>query len=296
MKGPALWKISVTISPESEEAVFELLQTLFGQTCSVYTDARSHRMTVSAYLTGRWSASKCARLIEGLRKIRRCGLHVGGRKISRIRREDWAESWKRHFQPITIGSLLIRPSWNPRRPKKGQAVVTLDPGLSFGTGQHPTTRFCLEQLVRHRHRDQRQSFLDMGTGSGILAIAAAKIGYRPVEGFDLDRTALRIARANARRNRVARQVRLTCQDVSRLPLVVNGQYDVICANLVADLLRAEKRRILRRLKPYGILVLAGITRAEFDAVRRAYEKCDLKIIARTADGEWESAAFIANHG
>ena len=295
MKNGSLWKISVKISPESEEAVIELLQMIFGQTSSVYTDARTQTMTVSTYLASRWSATEYARLIDGLRTIRRCGLYVGAKTTARIRREDWAESWKRHFQPIAIGSaLLIRPGWSKSRPRRGQAVVTLDPGLSFGTGQHPTTRFCLEQLVRHRRRDQRQSFLDIGTGSGILAIAAAKLGYKPVEGFDFDKDAIRIARANARRNGVAKQVRLRCQDLTRLPLVAKGTYDVICANLVSDLLRVERKRILRRLKRYGILVLAGIMRSEFEEVRRVYEKSGLEIVARAADREWESAAFIAN--
>ena len=296
MKGAALWKISVRISPESEEAVVELLHRLFGQSSSVYTDARTRIMTVSTFLSGPWTASKRARLIGGLGKIRRCGLGVGTRSISarRIRREDWAESWKRHFHPIIIGSaLLIRPGWSRIRPRKGQAVVTLDPGLSFGTGQHPTTRFCLEQLVRYRRHDQQQSFLDIGTGSGILAISAAKLGYKPVEGFDFDPSAIRTARANVQRNGVAKEVRLRCQDVIRLPLVANQKHDLICANLVSDLLRAQKRRILTRLKRRGTLVLAGILRSEFDDVRRAYEMSGLRLIARAVDREWESAAFNA---
>ena len=139
-----------------------------------------------------------------------------------MRREDWAESWKRHFKPIEIGdALLVKPSWSKRRPRKNQAVVILDPGLSFGTGQHPTTAFCLREIVRlklakergrlarefktRHHADEPsalQSFLDIGTGSGILAIAAAKLGYQPVHAFDFDAEAVRIARANARANRV----------------------------------------------------------------------------------------------
>jgi len=297
-KGAWWWKISVKTSPEAEEAVVELFQRLFEELCSVYTDAATCAMTVSTYLAGRsqWSASKRARLLDGLRKIRACGLDVDARTISaqRLRREDWAESWKRHFQPIEIGSaLLIKPSWSRRRPHRGQAVVTLDPGLSFGTGQHPTTRFCLEQLVRYRRHHQRQSVLDIGTGSGILAIAAAKLGYQAVEGFDFDPVAVRIARANARRNGVARHVGLSCQDVTRLPLV-GEKHDLICANLVAELLVAGKRRILARLKRDGILVLAGILGSEFEGVRAAYENSGLKVLSRAAEQEWESAAFTAN--
>ena len=97
-----------------------------------------------------WSRARQAELASGLKRIASSGLDIGPGKISlkRIRREDWAESWKLHFKPMVIGSaLLLKPSWSRRRPRKGQAVIVLDPGLSFGTGRHPTTAFCLRQLV-----------------------------------------------------------------------------------------------------------------------------------------------------
>src|SRR5439155_23112501 len=114
-------------------------------------------------------------------------------------------------------ALLLKPSWSRCRARRGQAVVVLDPGLSFGTGQHPTTRFCLEQIVARRTQDRGQSFLDMGTGSGILAIAAAKLGYHPVAAFDVDAHAVRIARANARKNGVADTLHPRRQDLRQLP-------------------------------------------------------------------------------
>src|SRR5262245_41097709 len=136
-----LWKISVTASAETEEAVGQLLQEIFGQPATVYVDAKSQTTVVSIYAPnpGDWSAARRAVLHAGLRQITASGLKIGRGRISarRIRREDWAESWKRHFKPIEVGSaLLLKPSWSRRRPKKNQAVVTLDPGLSFGTGQH----------------------------------------------------------------------------------------------------------------------------------------------------------------
>ena len=168
----------------------------------------------------------------------------------------------------------------------------LDPGLSFGTGQHPTTRFCLEQLVAARRNEQEQCFLDMGTGSGILAISATKMGYRPVEAFDFDPDAIRIARGNASKNQVSRRVRFTTQDLSRLPLKPARRSDVICANLITDLLLAERPRVLTRLAPGGTLVLAGILRSQFAAVRRAYESAGLKLKERRTENEWESGAFV----
>ncbi len=210
----------------------------------------------------------------------------------KIRREDWAESWKRHFKPIEIGSaLLLKPSWSKGRPKKHQAVVVIDPGLSFGTGQHPTTRFCLGQLVAVRKKEMAQSFLDIGTGSGILAIAAAKLGYAPVAGHDVDAEAIRIAKANARQNAVAGKVQLVCRDLTRLPLRSAMKYDLICANLIFDLLLAEKARILNRLKPGGLLVLAGILRSQFPLVRTAFEKSRLHLLRSKTEKEWTSGAF-----
>ena len=301
MKNSSLWRISVATSAEAEEAVVELLETLFGQPASVYTDAESHATTASLYLesASNWSDRKRAQLTAGLRRIRQCGLKVDPGKIfvRRIRRRDWAESWKSHFKPMEIGaSLLIKPSWSRRRPKRSQASLTIDPGLSFGTGQHPTTRFCLEQLVAWRRPGVKGSFLDIGTGSGILAIAAAKLGYSPVVAFDCDVTAIRIARANAKRNRVSGKVRMVRQDLTQVATVAKRGYDLICANLTSDLLLAEKQRILSRLKPGGRLVLAGILCSDFRAVRKAYELSGLKLVSRSAIREWASGAWVSQTG
>ena len=213
MKRTMLWKISVTTAPEAEDAVAELLGGAFGQPASSYTDAETRQTAVSVYVQKRpdWSRARQAELASGLKRIARSGLDIGPGKISLkgIRQEDWAESWKLHFKPVVIGSaLLLKPSWSRRRPRKGQAVVVLDPGLSFGTGRHPTTAFCLRQLVAGRRPGEAQSCLDVGTGSGILAIAAAKLGYAPVDAFDFDPQAVRVARANARRNGVSARIRL----------------------------------------------------------------------------------------
>jgi ribosomal protein L11 methyltransferase len=188
--------------------------------------------------------------------------------------------------------LLIKPSWSRRRPRKGQSVVVLDPGLSFGTGQHPTTGFCLRQLAARRKPAARQSFLDIGTGSGILAIAAAKLGYEPVEAFDFDAEAVRIARENAAKNQVSAGIRLRRQDVTKLPLRSAGKYSVICANLIANLLLSERGRLLARLPEDGVLVLAGILKTEFRQVQRAFESAGLRLVASRTEHEWRSGAFI----
>jgi ribosomal protein L11 methyltransferase len=229
-----------------------------------------------------------------LKRIARDGLDIGAGRVSlkRIRREDWAESWKRHFKPFLIGStLLIKPSWSRRRSQRGQSVVVLDPGLSFGTGRHPTTAFCLRQLVALRGRGEPRSCLDIGSGSGILAIAAARLGYRPVAALDCDPDSIRIARDNARRNDVSAGIRFRRQDLTKLPRKSMRKYSVVCANLVSNLLVAERERILACLRPDGAFIAAGILKTEFEQMQEAFEKAGLRLTTSRSQGEWRSGAF-----
>jgi len=247
-------------------------------------------------------------------------LNVGRSKIeiARVKREDWAESWKRHFKPIEIkvhpsdvfprsgtrvtrpsdkktpprfNSLLVKPSWSKKRPRKRQAIVVLDPGLSFGTGQHPTTSFCLREITRCLISGHGGSFLDIGTGSGILAIAAAKLGYSPVQAFDFDPESVRVARQNTMKNRVADRIKLTQSDITRLPLKPLQRFDLVCANLISTLLIAERRRIANRVKREGTLVLAGILATEFAQVETAFADLGLKLCSNQVQNEWRSGAF-----
>jgi ribosomal protein L11 methyltransferase len=291
-----LWQVSVQVARESEEAVVELLDRMLGRSAHVFWSEETGETHVTAYLDRRqdFPVAAAEELRQGLGWIRACGLDTGPATISvkRLRRQDWAESWKRHFKPLLIGrALLLKPSWSRRRPGRGQVMVVLDPGLSFGTGQHPTTRFCLEQLVACRGADRKRSFLDLGTGSGILAIAAAKLGYGPIEAHDFDPEAVRVARANARRNRVEGKLRVQHRDLTKLPRRAVHPFDVVCANLIFDLLLAERRRILARVRPGGRLVLAGILTRQFAAVREAFERMGARLVLKTTGGEWTSGMF-----
>ena len=319
MKRGAIWKISVTTTPQAEDAVANLLSNVLNQPASGYTDAETHKTTVSAFCESRPPKVNLLRaaLRTGVRRIKSCGLEIGAGRlfIKKLPHEDWAESWKRHFKPLVIGdALLIKPTWSKRRPRKGQALVVLDPGLSFGTGQHPTTEFCLRELVeawerRHpcrrvstrniatrrqgcrRSQELPRSFLDLGTGSGILAIAAAKLGYAPVHAVDFDPQCVRIARANVRINHVRKHVHFTCADLTAMPRRSTRRYNLVCANLVANLLIAERDRILARVKPDGVLVVAGILKREFAEVCRAYEAVGMRLVTSKAEKEWRSGTF-----
>ena len=296
MKRPPLWRVSVGTTPEAEDAVAVLLDNALRQPVSIYQNLETGVSTVAVYLQQKSiPTAKIRRVISiGLRQIKACGLKIGpGRvQLAKIRHEDWAESWKRHFQPIAIGhDLLIKPSWSKKRPRKDQAVVVLEPGLSFGTGQHPTTAFCLRELARCGKIQTSRSFLDIGTGSGILAIAAAKLGYAPVHAFDFDPGAVRIARANARANGVRGKLRITWGDVAKLPIHPARQYDLVCANLISTLLISERRRIVAQLERRGTLVLAGILKPEFSRVQKNFAELGLKLAVTNSRNEWRSGSF-----
>jgi ribosomal protein L11 methyltransferase len=344
MKRKRLWNISVRTAPEAEDAVAELLNEIPGLPASSYHDHKTGVSTVTIYLQRKWDSPRELRehISAGLKRISSCGLNIGPGEIvmARVRWEDWAESWKRHFRPIEIRfknrkdelckslasqkrsgtritrpsqeskSLLIKPSWSKRTVRKGQALVVLDPGLSFGTGHHPTTGFCLREIVRsadgpsargkpeNSRTSRPRSFLDLGTGSGILAIAAAKLGYSPVTAVDFDSESVRVARANARANRVRRKLTIRRGDVTKLPIRPGqrGQrYDLVCANLISPLLIAERRRITAQLKPTGTLVLAGILKPEFVKVQKAFKDLGLKLAFSREEKEWRSGSFRFGH-
>jgi ribosomal protein L11 methyltransferase len=296
MKRSGLRQVSIRISAVAEDPVAELFALVFGQPAVIYADARTQVRTASVYCSLATTELEWRKrlLRAGWDRLRRAGLAAGPCRIRvrLVKREDWAESWKRHFRPLEIGRLLlIRPSWSRRRPKPGQAVVVLDPGLSFGTGQHPTTRFCLEQIVAARVRGCAQSFLDVGTGSGILALAAARLGFSPVEALDSDPVSVRVARANARLNGVGARIRLRHGDAARLARQGRRRFDVVCANLTDDLLVAHAARLARQLRPGGRLVVAGILGRQFASVQRALAASGLRRTAARAEGEWKSGTF-----
>jgi ribosomal protein L11 methyltransferase len=291
-----LWQVSVTAGSAAETALIELVKAAGLTTVSSFTDFIRGTATVSFY------AEKLPAPREGLRadllarlaRLKKNGT-VAGKAVIRFRRlsyASWAEAWKNHFPPLNIRNrLLIVPPWNRQRPRGGQCRVVLEPGLSFGTGHHPTTLFSLRQLVRLRIPQTRQSMLDAGTGSGLLAIAAAKLGYAPVHAFDLDPVAVKTARENARANGVADRVEIGHADLKSRGARPRHGFDVICANLTADLLIGARDALLKRLNPGGTLVLAGILSSELASVIQRYERQGEWHIRQATSAGWSSCTL-----
>ena len=218
------------------------------------------------------------------------GVATGGEEKFTLRREEWAEAWKKFFKPIEISPrLLVRPEWLDDLPKPGQKLLTVDPGMSFGTGQHPTTLFCLQAIDRLSLDNGVKSLLDAGCGSGILAIAGALLGYDPVDAFDFDPDAVKAALENLERNRISGVVP-TVADANDYPGRAGG-YDLVCANILGHLLRAFKSRISSWVKPGKYLALAGILNSEFDAVSADYTSLGFEELERATLKEWTSGLF-----
>jgi ribosomal protein L11 methyltransferase len=282
--------LALVTSAEAEDAAVELLSEMTGIPAVSYRDAETGEITVSVYLEKfpsnlRQQAGKC------VVQIRKAGLDPSPAKIRlrRLPRENWAESWKRHFKPIRVGgALLIKPSWSRLKSKKREQVVVLDPGLSFGTGHHATTSFCLETLVQIRPLGKSASFLDVGTGAGILAICAVKLGYQPVEAWDFDPESIRVSRENADLNAVSFTLRKRDILKNKPPA---KRFDLVCANLTADILEKEARQISNYVRDEGHLVLAGILDRQFNAIRTVFGQLGWNLEQSNVEKEWKSGMF-----
>ncbi|MEP6639051.1 MAG: 50S ribosomal protein L11 methyltransferase [Chloroflexota bacterium] len=244
---------------------------------------------VRAYVPARDRAAAdraVATVAEALGHLQAFGLRPIGELRTRIVVEaDWADAWKAYFPVMRIGRrLVIRPTWRRHRRTAGDVVLALDPGMAFGTGLHPTTRLCLAAVEGLADRGVLAGarVLDVGCGSGILAIAALKLGAAAALGLDTDPIAIEATIANARRNALVRQIR--ARDGS-LP---SGEpaFDVVLANLIAGLLVPLAGPLHDELAPGGTLLASGIFVDREGEVRAAFDAAGLTVTDRTAEGEW----------
>ena len=227
---------------------------------------------------------------EELSNWMKLGVSVGDVEEFDLKSEEWTEAWKKFFKPLEISSrLLVRPEWLDDRPKPGQKLLVVDPGMSFGTGQHPTTLYCLQTIDRLSQTGEVHSLLDAGCGSGILAIAGALLGYDPVDAFDFDPDAVASAKENLARNGIT-SVEPIVGDANEYPGRAGG-YDLVCANILGHLLRAFKPRIASWVKPGKFLCLAGILNEEFDALSADYVASGFEEVGRATLKEWTSGLF-----
>jgi len=211
----------------------------------------------------------------------------GGGAIAAIADEDWGEAWKRGLGALSVGRVHVRPSWVEAPAPAGAAEVVLDPGMAFGTGTHPTTALCLAALSELVTGRPGLSVLDVGTGSGLLAIAARKLGAGRTVGVDNDPVAVRVARENAERNGV--DVALSVTPAGDVP----GTFDLVLANILANTLVELAPALEARLAPGGVVLLSGILAPQAEEVRAAYLARGLRPFpgGDRGEGEWALLAL-----
>jgi len=197
---------------------------------------------------------------------------------------DWSEDWKQNFSTFHIGDrLVVRPSWETYSPQPDEVVIEIDPGMAFGTGTHETTQLCLEAIVELLDRpDPPKNMLDIGTGSGILALGAAALGCQEIIANDIDPVAWQVARENIKKNNYGRQIKVSEQPLEEL----SGEFDLIVANILAEENIRLRHAFFDHLSAGGWLVLSGILREKERLVREGFSDLPVDFFPSRYQDEW----------
>ncbi len=211
------------------------------------------------------------------------GLH-GKIEIVGVNEEDWANSWKQYYKPLHVGErIVICPAWESYTPAPHELVIRMDPGMAFGTGTHETTRLVIRLLEKYITPDCRM--LDVGTGTGILAICAKRLGAGICRAYDIDPTAVRVARENIADSGLAG---ITCDqsDLLRGVSLEGGKYHVISANIVADIIIRMTPDVENYLAEGGVILCSGIILERCDDVIAAFEAQGFEVVEKLVDNDW----------
>ncbi|MCT4605286.1 MAG: 50S ribosomal protein L11 methyltransferase [Marinisporobacter sp.] len=226
---------------------------------------------------------------QSIEKIPQYNLDKGLGEVttSEVYEEDWANAWKKYYKPKKIGEqVVIKPSWEEYTPSPDDIVVELDPGMAFGTGTHETTMMCIQNL--EKYVKDTSTVFDIGCGSGILSIVAAKLGAKEVIGVDLDEVAVKASKQNVLDNRVEDTVTIKH---GNLMDVINGQCDIVVANIIADVIIYLSDFIKDFMKEKSVFIASGIILEKVDEVVNALEKNGMEIVEVRRQGEW--AAIVS---
>lgn len=199
-----------------------------------------------------------------------------------VREEDWANNWKKYYHAQKISEkLAVCPSWEDYTPFGDEKVIQLDPGMAFGTGTHETTRLCLRLL--EKCVTEKTKLLDVGTGSGILAVGAALLGAPYVLGVDIDPQAVEVAKENAAKNGTSGVTEFVCGDLTKK---VTGRYEIVTANIVADVILRLLGTVKKFLVPGGALIVSGIIDTRADETEKACMEAGFRVVERIEEGGW----------
>ena len=261
---------------------------------SSWEDWENHHSFHTLYFTAEPEAAAAKAKIESLLpEWKEFGVEVKNIELFPIKREDWAEVWKKYFNILHISDrLVIKPSWLEYTPGPNQKIVEIDPGMSFGTGQHATTAYCLKMIDKLIDDENIKTFLDAGCGSGILSIAAAKLGCREIDAFDIDPDSIMIAGENIEINKIAPgNISLQTAPLAEFT-APRRTYDLVAANILAHILRENRDKIISFVKPGGKLILAGILTSDFENTAQYFCEAGLEQVDAFTEKEWTSGLFV----
>lgn len=220
---------------------------------------------------------------QKLQEIKELGLDIGEGKVSykKMHEEDWANNWKQYYKPVKItDKIVIKPIWEEYEKKDNELIIELDPGMAFGTGTHETTRMCIKAL--DKYVKPNTTVFDVGCGSGILAIAAAKLGANHVVGVDLDPVAVDSSKEN-----------ISFNDLSNIEVlegnlldVVQGKADIVVANIIAEIICVLTEDVKKALNEGGLFIVSGIIHDRVEMVKEKFAECGFEVVEINKDGEW----------
>lgn len=281
-------ELAIQTDAEGAEAVAALLnelvesgvaieQTLIPEAGETFDPARA--FTVRAFFSAaqREQLQRAQESLWHLAQLR----PISTPRVRELAEEDWAEAWKKYYTILHVGKhLVIKPSWLEYTPRPADIVIELDPGMAFGTGLHPTTRLCMCALETYQRGAPR--VLDVGTGSGILAITAAKLGAREILARDTDLVAVETATRNIARNGVQ-----DCARVERGSIDAScNQFDLICINILAEVIVELAPALAAALRPDGIIIASGILESKADDVGDALNAVGITLIEKKQEEDW----------
>lgn len=293
-------ELTVRTHPEAVESVSELLSrytpggVAIEEPIELVDEGQEYRVLagkpvqVHAYLPidGKEQEAR-RRVAEGLWHLASLGEHfVGDLQTRIVNEEDWANAWKDYFHVTHIGQrLVIRPSWREYTPEDHEVVLELDPGMAFGTGLHPTSRLCLEQLEQRAKAGMR--VLDVGTGSGILALAAAKLGAASVYCIDNSSVAVESASANASINGLSDRIMVVSGTLDRAEAArLAGQFDMVLVNILAHVIGGMAPELAQVLAPGGLLITSGIIEARRSEAEQPLLAAGLQLVGQAMIDDW----------
>ncbi|WP_299448569.1 50S ribosomal protein L11 methyltransferase [uncultured Phascolarctobacterium sp.] len=279
------------VAIEDPQLINDLRSSGTWELCDIPEQENTEIVTVSGYYADDEKLDgRLAQIEEELQAVEeRIGKYrFGNTRFRKISEQDWANEWKQYFHVTHVGkSLVIKPSWEDYTAQEGEHVIEIDPGMAFGTGTHHTTNMMMERLEKIMHADA--TVFDVGTGSGILAIAAALCGAKEVKAVDIDGVAVRVAQENVANNHLSDKIAVREGDLLH---GTEGQADVIIANIIADIIIMLLPDIPGKLKDDGVFLASGIIEERMADVEAAAKEQGLQLDAVDRRGGWVVMQFV----